>query len=57
MVNDANLMKLVLGKRMPLAFHARNVYSTFSGDRLVIRVLCTFLFLKMKCLFPVPNLP
>lgn len=38
-VNDANLMKPVLGKKMPLAFHPRNVYSTSSGNRVVLGVL------------------
>ena len=38
-VNDANLMKPVLGKKMPLAFHPRNVYSTSSGNRVVFSVL------------------
>ena len=38
-VNDANLMKPVLGKKMPLAFHPHNVYSTSSGNRVVLGVL------------------
>ena len=38
-VNDANLMKPVLGKKMPLAFHPCNVYSTSSGNRVVFSVL------------------
>lgn len=42
MVNDANLMKLVLGKRMPLAFHPWNVYYAFSGNRVVFSVLGGF---------------
>lgn len=35
MVNDANLMNLILGKRTPLAFHPCNIYSTFSENRVV----------------------
>ena len=31
-VNDANLMKPVLGKKMPLAFHPCNVYSHFQWE-------------------------
>lgn len=57
MVNDASLMKVILGKRMPLAFQPRNVYSAFGGNRVVFSVLWGFLFLKVKCLLPVQNLP
>lgn len=57
MVNDANLMNLIWGKRMPPAFHPCNRYSTFSGNRVVFTVLWGFLFLKVKCFVSVPNLP
>lgn len=57
MVNDANLMNLILGKRMTLAFHPCNIYSTFSGNRVVFAVLWGFLFLKVKCFVSVPHLP
>lgn len=56
MVNEANLMKLILRKRMPLACDPCNVYSAFSRNRVGFGVLWGFLFLKVKCLVPVPNL-